>query len=345
MSALWSIAIFCICMLASSALTGVARAYALGSGLLDVPNERSSHSRVIPRGGGIAVVAVVLAAAAVLTALGAITATQSIAWLGGGSLIAVVGYVDDHRGLSVVARLCAQLAAAGLALYATHGLPPIPWRGADIELGLAGWILGSVIVTWAINLFNFMDGIDGIAAQQGMFMAGSACLLQWGMGPNSLGVMLCVICAAAAGFLVWNWPPARIFLGDVGSGFLGFALALAALLSWRAGPMSLWTWLILDGLFVVDATVTLITRAARGARIFAPHREHVYQRLAIRFGSHAQVTVGYFALNVLWLLPWAMATVRRPTSGGLISLVALSPIAIAAIVLGAGREAGPAKRA
>lgn len=287
-------------------------------------------------------VAVVLAAAAVLSALGAMTTIQAIAWLGGGGLIASVGYVDDHKGLSVVSRLCAQLIVAGMALYAADGLPPIPWRGSDVELGASGWVLGAVIVAWAINLFNFMDGIDGIAAQQAMFMAGSACLLQWGMGENALSVMLCVICAAAAGFLVWNWAPARIFLGDVGSGFLGFVLALAALLAWRTGPMTLWTWLVLDGLFVADATVTLITRAARGARIFAPHREHVYQRLAIRLGSHAKVSIAYFGLNVVWILPWAIATVRHRASGGVIALVALTPIAASAIVLGAGRAAGAA---
>lgn len=342
MSALWSIAIFGTCMLASAGLTGVARAYALGSGLLDVPNERSSHNRLVPRGGGIAVVAVVLAAAAILSMLGKMTAAQTIAWLCGGSLIAFVGYADDHRGLGVVARLCAQLVAAGVALYAAHGLPPVPWGGSDVDLGAMGWILGAVIVAWAINLFNFMDGIDGIAAQQAMFMAGSACLLQWEMGANSLGVMLCVICAAAAGFLVWNWAPARIFLGDVGSGFLGFVLALAALLTWRTGPMTLWTWLVLDGLFVADATITLVTRAARGARIFAPHREHVYQRLAIRLGSHARVSIAYFGLNVVWILPWAMASVRHRAMGGVISLVALAPIAVAAMVLGAGRDAGSA---
>ncbi len=127
-------------------------------------------------------------------------------------------------------------------------------------------------------------------------------------------------------------------MGDVGSGFLGYVLALVALISCREGPLNLWTWLILGGLFVSDATVTLVVRIARGAKVFSAHREHVYQRMARRGNSHARVSIAFFVINVSWLLPWAIASTRHPASSGLFAAMALTPTVIAAFFLGAGRK-------
>lgn len=332
--------VWCICASCAAGtalLVGFARRYALQTGLLDVPNARSSHTGSVPRGGGIAIVVIVLGTAAILTVRGQMSYPDGIAWLGGGLIVALIGYLDDHRDINVGGRLLTHALAGFAALYAVAGLPALPWGQGSVDLGAPGWLIGILLVVWSINLFNFMDGIDGIAAQQALFMAGGGWLVQLA-GPVHVNVMLGALCGSAVGFMAWNWAPARIFMGDVGSGFLGFALALVALISCREGPSNFWTWLILGGLFVADATMTLVVRLARGARVFSAHREHVYQRMARRVGSHARVSLGFFVINVAWLLPWAVASTRHRAASALCAAVALTPILIAAFFLGAGRR-------
>jgi Fuc2NAc and GlcNAc transferase len=144
------------------------------------------------------------------------------------------------------------------------------------------------------------------------------------------------VAGSSAGFLVWNFPPARIFMGDVGSGFIGFALVAAALLTSAHGPTTIWTWLVLNGLFVADATTTLLVRLIRGQRIHEAHAGHIYQRLGRRWGSHRPVTILYCAANLLWSLPWAVATVKLPAAGAILAALALGPLFIAAWIGGAG---------
>ena len=319
-------------------LTGVVRGYALRRGMLDQPNERSSHANATPRGGGLAVVAVVTCTALVLGLRGTLAPAPTIAWCVGGALIAAVGFVDDRRGLSPLARLLAHFAAAVLLLVAAGGLAPLPWPGGPIDLGLIGLVLAVAAVIWSINLFNFMDGIDGIAASQSAFVTGGATLLViWHGIPGVQALMAAVVCAASLGFLAWNWPPARIFMGDVGSGFLGFAIAVCAVLSLEDGPLTLWTWLVLHGLFLADATTTLLVRLARGERVYQAHRLHAYQRLSRRWGSHRAVTLLCWAINLGWLLPLAALTVAHRNAGVVVAAIALLPLFAGAGILGAGR--------
>jgi Fuc2NAc and GlcNAc transferase len=147
-----------------------------------------------------------------------------------------------------------------------------------------------------------------------------------------------LIGASCAGFLLWNWPPARIFMGDVGSGYLGYVIAVLALAASRESPASLWTWLILGGVFFVDATVTLARRLLRGERVYEAHRSHAYQWLARRWGSHKSVTMTVTAVNLLWLLPCASFAARYPQWDLWTVLVALIPLGVGAIAAGAGRR-------
>ncbi len=315
-------------------LTAWIRRHAARFRLIDVPNERSSHAIARPRGGGIAIALIVLAAALILTCLRRFSAAEALAWLGGGTLVAVVGLRDDRGGLSVRLRLLVQISAALSVVWLVNGFPGI--SGMSAAARTFACVLGILCIVWGINLFNFMDGIDGLAGLQALFVAAAAWLL--GAGPQlaAPGWMLLVIAASTGGFLIWNWPPARIFMGDVGSGFLGFVLALEAFATSQNGSLSLWTWSILQGAFLVDATLTLLRRAARGARIQAPHREHAYQRLARHFGSHARVSGAVAWVNVLWLLPCAGASVRWPALAGWVTLVALLPLVAVAFACGAG---------
>jgi len=320
----------------SVVLVGAIRRAALRAGMLDVPNQRSSHTNPTPRGGGLAIVIVTLLAIAAPMAFGRLDIRSSLAWLAGGTLVAVTGFLDDLRGMSARSRLACHFLAALVLLAAAGGVPPLPWPGGSVTLGLLGWLVGALAIVWSINLFNFMDGIDGLAAAQAVFVAGSAAALQASTGSTPL--QLIALAGAAAGFLAWNFPPARIFMGDAGSGFIGFALAAAALLPLQHGAVTVWTWLILNALFISDATVTLITRLLRGQRVYEAHRSHLYQRLARRWQSHRNVTMAAITVNLLWCLPWAVASVRWPTAGALLAAAALVPLAIVAVSGGAGRH-------
>jgi Fuc2NAc and GlcNAc transferase len=191
---------------------------------------------------------------------------------------------------------------------------------------------------WTLNLCNFMDGIDGIAASEAVFISCAGALLGLvGGGSHEVGAVALVLALASGGFLCWNWPPAKVFLGDVGSGYLGYVVAVCALAAGRTNPVALWVWLILGGAFFVDATVTLIRRVLRGERVYEAHRSHAYQRLARRWRSHGKVTVALLIVNVLWLSPWAVLAAALPRDAFAAVLAALAPLVVLTVAGGAGR--------
>lgn len=315
--------------------TGLVRRFAVRAGMLDMPNARSMHVLPTPRGGGVAIVAGIFAGVASIAWQDGWSGA-AWSWLVGGFAIALVGYEDDRRGLSAGTRLVVHGISAAV-LIASVELGPLPMPQGPVWLGAVGLVLAWLATVWSVNLFNFMDGTDGIAASQAVFVFGSAaCIEQFAPGGDGSVVLLAVFAATVLGFLAWNLPPARIFMGDAGSGFLGYLVAAAALLVTGSGATSLWTWLVLHGAFVTDATVTLLVRAANGQRLSQPHRSHVYQRLGRRLESHRAVLVVYAVVNIVWLLPLAIATVIWPLEGMLIAGIALLPLVGAALLLGAG---------
>jgi len=322
-------------------LVGLARQVARRSGLVDIPNARSSHIAPTPRGGGIAIVVVALAAALINLILHPDQTAWHCAmvWIFAGGLIAVTGALDDIRGLSVRLRIIAHFAAAALLLGVCGGLPALPVPHGQIDLGVTGWLLGAAAIVWSINLFNFMDGIDGLAAAQAIFVfAAAVSLLTYSGALANSDMPLVAVAAASAGFLVWNFPPAKMFMGDVGSGFLGFAVAAGAILTAGRGGISLWTWLVLNASFIADATTTLGTRLLSGQRGYEAHRSHAYQRMARKWQSHLAVAAVYAAINLAWCFPWAIATVRYPGAGPYITLAVMVPLCLLAIAAGAGRR-------
>jgi Fuc2NAc and GlcNAc transferase len=211
--------------------------------------------------------------------------------------------------------------------------------GETFALGLLGDVLGVLAIGWTLNLFNFMDGIDGIAGSEAVFIAwaGSALTIWMGLGSHGAAAAL-VFGAACAGFLWWNWPPARIFMGDTGSGYVGFVIAVLALAAGRHAPAAMWIWLILGGVFFVDATVTLLRRLARGARVHVAHRSHAYQWLTRRWGSHLPVTVSVVLVNMFWLLPCAIIAALHPGRAVWMVGIAFAPLVAVALIVGSGRH-------
>jgi Fuc2NAc and GlcNAc transferase len=276
--------------------TSLVRRYAISQSLVDIPNDRSSHSTPTPRGGGLAIVAVVFAGVALQTVIGGLDRDVGIGVLGGGGLIALVGWIDDRSDLRARWRAMAQFAAA-IWFVSWVGAPQSLWLGTwSLPLSVAAPVLAVVSLVWLINLFNFMDGIDGIAGGEAVSVGAAGGVLLLASGASGLASTAFLVAAASMGFLVWNWAPARIFMGDVGSGFLGFMLGALAIAADRSGAVPLLVWLLLMGVFVFDATVTLLRRLRR-ERVYEAHRRHAYQRAVAAGLSHRTVALGVLGLN------------------------------------------------
>jgi Fuc2NAc and GlcNAc transferase len=315
------------------------QAMALRIGMMDRPSSRSSHLVPTPRGGGLAIVITFFMATSWLCISGQLDSRIVLVLFVGGGSVAVIGLMDDRISLGAGARLVVHLFAATCAI-ALIGIAPIEFLGKLTEAEV--WILrlvGVLAITWAINLFNFMDGIDGIAGAEAVFIAAAGALLTFLSGANA-GIATALMCLAAAtsGFLFWNWPPAKIFLGDVGSGFLGFTLAVLGWAASNHGAFPIEVWVILAGIFVVDASLTLIRRLLRGDRWLEAHRTHAYQQLARRWGAHLPVTACISAVNLIWLLPWAWFAASHPRWAELALVGALAPILVVAYLCGSGRQ-------
>jgi len=331
-----------VAFVASAGLTGLMRRYALSHRLVDRPGRRSSHDAPTPRGGGLAIATTVLAGLCVLRWSGMLGTDLFAALLGGGLLVAGVGLWDDHRDLAPRWRLVAHFLAAAWGLFWLGGMPALTLGDLGLDCGLGGDLLALIGLVWAINLYNFMDGIDALAAAEAVFASLAAAGLLALSGDNPAAGVCCLVGVSSLGFLLWNRPPASIFMGDVGSGFLGFVFGVLALATMRVRPLNapratLWMWLVLLAVFVADATATLLRRALAGQRLAIAHRTHAYQHLASRWG-HLRTTVAISALNVLVLAPLAVLAWRWPAASWAVGLAALAGLGTGAMALGAGRQ-------
>jgi UDP-N-acetylmuramyl pentapeptide phosphotransferase/UDP-N-acetylglucosamine-1-phosphate transferase len=271
--------------------------YAQRRGMLDQPGQRRSHHLPTPRGGGVGVVvAMLVCLPGVLSGLPAAWPASVIASLFAALvLVALAGWWDDHRSLPVLPRLGAQLLAVclfSMSLLAT---------------GSSWWWLPVLLIggAWSINLHNFMDGIDGLLAQQAIFVGAALALLAWAAAQPALAMAAAALAASALGFWYFNQPPARIFMGDVGSGSVGLLIFAFSAMLWRVEHALLWPALNLSSAFVVDASLTLLTRMWRGRRWYTAHREHLYQWMVRRGGTHARTGAAYMGWNLLVAAPLA----------------------------------------
>ncbi|WP_152224689.1 glycosyltransferase family 4 protein [Pseudomonas sp. SCB32] len=323
--------------LASWAMTWGVRRYALARSIMDIPNDRSSHRIPTPRGGGVAIVLGFLGCLALAGVLGTVDVRSLVALLPAGAWVAALGFLDDHRHIPARWRLLGHFLGAGWLMYWVGGLPALSTPWGAIDLGLAGDLLALVFLVWLLNLYNFMDGIDGIASLEAISvcLAGALCYGLVGAGGKTW--LPLILAMATAGFLVWNFPPARIFMGDAGSGFLGVVLGGMALQAGWVSPPLLWSWLILLGVFVVDASYTLLHRLIRGERVYEAHRSHAYQRASRRYGSHLRVSLAITGINLCWLAPLAIVVSLGWVSGLLALIVAYAPLVLVVARLGAGR--------
>jgi UDP-N-acetylmuramyl pentapeptide phosphotransferase/UDP-N-acetylglucosamine-1-phosphate transferase len=273
----------------AAAGTWVARVYALRRRLLDEPGERRSHAMPTPRGGGIAIVIAMLVAIVAMALRQPSEIVLLVCAAFGLLLVAGIGWLDDHRPLSPWSRLAVHVVASGWLMVGFY------LSGRSPEVSITVFMLSLALV----NIWNFMDGIDGLASTQAILVASAFSWLSWLAGTAVAVHLGLAFIAAVFGFLPFNFPRARIFLGDVGSGTLGFMLALLAGCALDGLRPAAWPLLLLPlGAFLLDAGLTLTTRMLRGERWWTAHVEHAYQRWARRAGSHARVTAGYAVWTV-----------------------------------------------
>jgi Fuc2NAc and GlcNAc transferase len=305
--------------------------YAMRAGIFDVPSERSSHVVPTPRGAGLGIAVVTLAGVLVAGAAGWVPRNFVTTLAGGGGAIAAIGWIDDRRGLSPRWRLATHFAAAGWAVI---------WLGPLLS-GQPGWdgplaritaVLFSLLaLTWSVSAYNFMDGIDALAGTEAVWVGAIGGAFAVATGHRDVAFVAFLISAASIGFLPWNLPPARIFLGDVGSGFLGYAFAVLALWSERSGSLPAAAWLMLLGVFAFDSTATLCRRLLRREKWYVTHKESAYQRAAVYFGRHAPVTAIVLAADAVlaglcwfgWVRPGGALLASVISLGVLIGLYAL----------------------
>ncbi|HHJ80403.1 MAG TPA: glycosyltransferase family 4 protein [Candidatus Tenderia electrophaga] len=327
----------------SVVLTGLIRRYAIKTSLLDIPNHRSSHQLPTPRGGGVAIVAVFSVASIALVLTGTIGWSVFWAIFGGSLIVSGISYWDDHGHVSALWRFLVHIISAVWVVWWVGSIAPVNLGVITLDLGWGRAVVTVLFIVWMLNLYNFMDGIDGIAGVQAVSVAfGLAAILAF-QGESGLALWLAVLGTASAGFLAWNWPPAKIFMGDVGSSFLGFVFAAFAVLSHNEGSVTLWVWLIMCSVFIADASFTLFYRVLKGHKWHQPHRTHAYQWASRYFSSHKLVTLSVLAINGLWLFPLAWYASIEPDYGFYLWLVACTPLFFLVIRFNAGRpESVPA---
>ncbi|MCG8516431.1 MAG: glycosyltransferase family 4 protein [Pseudomonadales bacterium] len=316
-------------------LTGLVRHYALTRNIIDIPGQRSSHAIPTPRGGGVAILAGLFLGLPGLVWQGSADGAWLWWLLPPAFAVAAIGWWDDHHHVPARWRLLVHFSAV---IWLVAGLAP--------PSSLLAWGQGLVAVValvWFLNLYNFMDGIDALAASEAVFLCCGIGLLGLLSGAPELALVAFLVGFCVGGFLPWNAPPARLFLGDVGSGLLG--LVLGALLLRELdlgvplfGQSLFWACLILPAVFATDASLTLARRVLAGKPPHVAHRSHAYQYASRRFGGHRPVVVAVLVINFVWLLPLAAAVQLQWLTGPVALALAYVPLLVLAWLLKAGNE-------
>ena len=297
--------IFGIALAATYFGVGAFRHWSLRKGLLDVPNDRSSHDSPTPRGGGLIIVAVSLLLYSYITLF--LTHNFSLSYVAAAGLVALISWMDDLYSVSSILRLFVHAVAAVLLIWGV-GFPMeiyVPGFDGSFHVGGFGSIIAFFWIVWMVNAYNFMDGIDGLAGSQAAVAGFAWLILGYIAGFQSVYYFGGVLAFSSIGFLIHNWSPAKVFMGDVGSAFLGFTFAAIPLIAPDAktanAPLVFSAGVLFVWFFLFDTVFTFIRRALRGEKVWTAHREHLYQRMTVAGLTHGSVTsiyTGFAALVV-----------------------------------------------
>lgn len=301
----WWIGIACGIVILSFVMIHQLSVVLVKKNILDIPNARSSHHAPVPRGGGLVFVVLFYAALVLLFMQHLITKSVLFSLLGG-MLVAAVGYCDDMWHVKARWRAVVQMIAAAWGIYWLGGIHFLYMGSETLHFPILFSFLAVITTVWFINLYNFMDGIDGLAGMEAVFVSICAGVILLCDGYLANAFVCFAIALPVLSFLFFNWSPAKIFMGDVGSGFLGFIFADMMWITNNQHQLSLPAWWILLSVFIFDASYTLICRIIQKKQWYLAHREHAYQRLIQSRFSHKQVTTIIFLINILICLPTAV---------------------------------------
>lgn len=297
------IAIFLILLCISSCFfVWLYRTYAIKKNILDHPNYRSSHLYPVPRGGGVVFPILWFVVLVFLYFNDFIGKLFLFAFIPPIGLISFISFLDDKYQIAVRYRFLAHIVAALYILFVIGSFSSLDLGIIVIHWYWFGYIFTMLALLWSTNLFNFMDGIDGIAAIEALFVFGVGGYFVWCAGGNDLALMIWAMAAIVLGFLLWNKPPAKIFMGDVGSTVLGFLVALFAIMGEKKYNVPALLWVMLYGVFWFDATVTLIRRLINGDKVYEAHLLHAFHRLSSQNWSHREILLGVIAINIVIVL-------------------------------------------
>lgn len=331
-----SISLIFIFFILAFGLTYFMRAYALKKNIIDNPNERSSHSVPTPRGGGVAVVCSYLLALVVLIYSQQLALHTGFTLMAAGFVIALLGFLDDHGHINSMLRLAVHFLVAIGVVISLGGFAEVTVFNG-LHLGFIANIIAVLFLVWLLNLYNFMDGINGIASIEAITTTISMAILYLLLNTMLNSEILWLLAVCVFGFLLWNFPKAKIFMGDACSGFLGLILGILALIALKENLALFCAWIICLGIFIVDATYTLIKRVLNGYKMYDAHRSHSYQILSRQWNSHTPVTLAVVGINLLWLFPIAYMTVTQKWAYPEVAvLIAYLPLILLAIKLKAG---------
>lgn len=292
------------------------------------PNYRSLHQKVIPRGAGLVVAFAALLGYLYLYLDHELSSSQLMVYVIGGLVVAAMGAADDRLDISARYRMPFQFLTAGWLCYWLGGLAPIDLGFAVINLGIFGHAALVVVLVWFYNLYNFIDGIDGMASSATIFLCAALGLVLYSQHQQTLGFILALLGISCAGFLAFNWPPARMFLGDAGSSFIGYILSAVFIESLWHSPTNVWSWLIVGGFYFADTTLTTVVRLLKVPGWYRPHRSHAYQNLARVWDSHRKVVLLVMVINLLWVLPLLLLSLKYEAWAIGLTVLVYVPLAV-----------------
>jgi len=291
-------AAFVFIVFLSWGITAWVKHYALNNSIMDHPNQRSLHSVPIPRGGGLSISLIILSGVLILWLYKLLSIELTMAAFIGGSLVALIGWLDDRSNFPIVARALFYLFASIWSVCWILGIGEV--ANIDNILYIFCLIVGTA---WMTNLYNFMDGSDGIAAIQAISAGIMGGIFLININEPGLVYLILIIIASSTGFLIWNWPPARIFMGDIGSCLLGFIYSIIIIETYINNMLPLSIWLILFSVFICDASLTLLLRVASGKKWYRAHRQHGYQLYILMGKTHKQLICVILGINIIILYP------------------------------------------
>lgn len=322
------VTILAIVFTCSYFLTALIKKYAEKKQIIDLPNERSSHIVPTPRGGGISFAFTFLMSLLIFKYVKIFPFSFKPLEIMALTIITFLGFYDDKKSLSPIVRLVVQVVSGLIFLITLLPTPSLVINIFTINPGLLLDIFILLYLVWLINLYNFMDGINGIASLESISVCLGMCIVYWLNGNIILIYMPLFLAISVLGFLPWNFPNAKIFMGDVGSNFLGLILGVFSLQAFVVDSQLLWCWLVLLGVFIVDASLTLLRRLLKGEKIYIAHCNHAYQHAARKIGSHKSVSLFVLLINIIWLLPISILIGIKRLDGFLGLVIAYSPICL-----------------